>query len=319
MQLFNRPQIINEAADASMTPKKIAKGRKPGLPLILELLMIFVCFIVGAFWQSFVLGILQLPLKAAFESNDVIVDVMGIPVLDFDLLTGLLGTGAMTIFILVFMRLFQKRKARTAGYVKKNALKHYLIGLGLGAGMFAVSIGICLLTGSISIKLAPSINIPIWIAIFLGYMIQGNEEELMCRGFMMVSISRRQHVVVGLLINSLAFGLLHIWNPNVSALAIINIALFGIVMSLMFLKTGNIWMVSALHTAWNFVQGDVFGVLVSGGAPGETVLNTTSDMSKALINGGDFGLEGGLAVTIVLVLTIAVLVMVKPVKEEQTA
>ena len=80
-----------------------------------------------------------------------------------------------------------------------------------------------------------------------------------------------------------------------------------------FLKTGNIWLVSALHTSWNFVQGNVFGVLVSGGTPSVSILSTAPTDLKDLINGGPFGLEGGIAVTIVV--TIAILVtafFVKP-------
>ena len=69
-----------------------------------------------------------------------------------------------------------------------------------------------------------------------------------------------------------------------------------------FLKTGNIWLVSALHSVWNFAQGNFFGILVSGNDFGPTVLSTTFNASKTLINGGDFGLEGGLAVTTVLVI-----------------
>lgn len=66
---------------------------------------------------------------------------------------------------------------------------------------------------------------------------------------------------------------------------------------------------------WNFAQGNIFGISVSGMDMMGSVFSFAPTNEGELINGGTFGLEGGLAVTIVLILaTIAVLlVKVKPV------
>lgn len=66
---------------------------------------------------------------------------------------------------------------------------------------------------------------------------------------------------------------------------------------------------------WNFAQGNIFGISVSGMDMMASVFSFAPTNEGELINGGTFGLEGGLAVTIVLILaTIAVLlVKVKPV------
>ncbi len=66
---------------------------------------------------------------------------------------------------------------------------------------------------------------------------------------------------------------------------------------------------------WNFAQGNIFGVSVSGMDIMASVFSFAPTNEGELINGGTFGLEGGLAVTIVLILaTIAVLlVKAKPV------
>lgn len=66
---------------------------------------------------------------------------------------------------------------------------------------------------------------------------------------------------------------------------------------------------------WNFAQGNIFGVSVSGMDIMASVFSFVPTNEGELINGGTFGLEGGLAVTIVLILaTIAVLlVKVRPV------
>ena len=312
MQIFNRPKIIDEAASSSYMARH---GKKPGLFWLLDLLLVFGVIFTVQICGAIAYIILRLPYDMRMKMIPSPTSILGLPLEDYVRFADLLVTAVTTILVLIFIRFVQMRKLRTAGFVKKNAVKHYLIGLVIGAGMFAAAVGICALFGSIKISYAGGFDPVVILVLFLGWMIQGNSEEVLCRGYIMVSLSRRYHVAVGVFINSLLFGALHLANPGVSALPIINICLFGIVMSLMFLRTGNIWMVSALHTAWNFVQGNVFGVLVSGGDVSEKILSTELIESKALINGGVFGLEGGLAVTIVLAVTIGVLIFVKPCKD----
>jgi len=53
-------------------------------------------------------------------------------------------------------------------------------------------------------------------------------------------------------------------------------------------------------------------LLKSGGTTGyETVLNFTPTSGGTLINGGAFGLEGGLAVTIVLVVATTLMLLIR--------
>ena len=312
MQIFNRPAIIDEAAKASMSPKKIEKGKKPGLNIILELLTLIALF----FFTTIVEGVLYViggaVVNKIYEAQGDSA-FFGAGYVNVDQMFSLIMTIIPTVLFSLYARLIQGRKLRTLGFTKKNAVPHYLIGLLVGGGMFSVAIGICALFGSVTLS-AGSFSIPVIIVLFLCWMIQGNSEEIMCRGHMLVSFSRRYPTWVGVLLNSLLFACLHLMNPGIGVLPMINLFGFGIVMSLVFLRTGNIWMVSAIHTMWNFVQGNVFGVLVSGGEAGDTLLTCASDTSKSLINGGDFGLEGGLAVTAVLVITIVVLIFIKPCK-----
>ena len=74
--------------------------------------------------------------------------------------------------------------------------------------------------------------------------------------------------------------------------------------------------VAAFHSTWNFVQGNFFGIQVSGLKVGSSVLTSELTETGRLVNGGGFGLEGGLAVTLVLAIGIAVLYFMKPTKED---
>ena len=60
---------------------------------------------------------------------------------------------------------------------------------------------------------------------------------------------------------------------HLTALSLISIVLVGVLMALYMLKTDNIWGVAALHGAWNFTQGNLVGVAVSGQNAGGTLLH----------------------------------------------
>ncbi len=208
-----------------------------------------------------------------------------------------------TILITLFCIIYQKRKMITLGYTKKGILPQYLMGLVAGLAIFSAGVGIATVTGSASVSLnSDALNVPLFIALIFGWMIQGMSEEIMCRGFLLVSMTRKLPIPVAVVLSSLAFACIHLGNSGLTVLAFINLALFGIFAGTVFLRTGNIWLISAIHSVWNFAQGNLYGILVSGGFSGPHILTTTFDPSLEIINGGDFGLEGGLAVTIVLII-----------------
>jgi membrane protease YdiL (CAAX protease family) len=82
-------------------------------------------------------------------------------------------------------------------------------------------------------------------------------------------------------------------------------------MAVYLLKRGNIWGAGAIHSMWNFTQGNIFGIQVSGIDKLPSIFAFDASQSGELINGGAFGLEGGLAVTIVLALAIIIALLLK--------
>lgn len=95
---------------------------------------------------------------------------------------------------------------------------------------------------------------------FVGFMIQGFEEELICRGYMMYGLSKIKSTFYAIMINSLFFALLHIGNDGVNFLAIANIFLVGIAFSLFAIYFDDLWVASGIHLMWNFAQGYIYGV-----------------------------------------------------------
>ena len=101
------------------------------------------------------------------------------------------------------------------------------------------------------------------------------------------------------------FAMLHGMNSGVDGLAMFNLFLYGLFAALLFVDCENIWIVGAFHSVWNFVQGNLYGISVSGNKITSSIFTSTSaEGGASVINGGSFGMEGGFAITIVLIIAI---------------
>ena len=86
--------------------------------------------------------------------------------------------------------------------------------------------------------------------------------------------------------------------------------LISVLYALIAYYTDNIWIVCAAHTFWNFTQGNVFGLEVSGNTGNVSFVHTTvSESANSLMTGGTFGPEGGLPVTIITVIGIVLVIL----------
>jgi membrane protease YdiL (CAAX protease family) len=209
------------------------------------------------------------------------------------------------VLTMVYCRGIEGRSLRSMGFVKRKWAAEYFSGFAIGAAMLSSAGLLAALFGGMSFSAAVRPQV-LYIILFLGgYAVQGAGEEVMLRGYFMVSLTNRTSVAAAVGISSVVFSLLHVINPGFTVLAFVNITLFGVLMALFVLRRDSILGACALHSAWNFFQGCVFGVRVSGTAPQPSVLQSCSPASGVIFNGGDFGLEGGLASTIVLLAALA--------------
>lgn len=214
-----------------------------------------------------------------------------------------------TIFASIIIFYIALKKDRftfeSLGLTKKNALKRYVLGLIIGFVTFSISLLITYVFGGAR-YIGFVMNEPLLLLLFfIGFMFQGFEEELMCRGFMMRGLSRKRSLFFSVWFNSFYFALLHIGNPGITLLSMINLFLVGIVYSCIAVYFDDLWVVSGAHSMWNFAQGNFYGILVSGMSMGPTVFQFELS-GNSIISGGDFGLEGGLGVLIVEILSLIV-------------
>lgn len=217
----------------------------------------------------------------------------------------MLAFGPIFLVLAAWLALFEKRPLWTIGLERAGAWRNYLRGLGVGTLMFMAAIGLSALFGYIGLEQSqPQQQGPAVVGgvllVFFGWLVQGAGEEAITRGWLLPVIGARYKPLWGVIISSLIFATFHLLNPNLNPIAILNLALFGLFTALYALYERGLWGVCAIHSAWNWAQGNLFGFEVSGGPTAGGALFNLMETGPDLITGGAFGPEGGLAVTLVL-------------------
>ncbi|MDR2107836.1 MAG: CPBP family intramembrane metalloprotease [Coriobacteriales bacterium] len=232
----------------------------------------------------------------------------------------LFSTVGLSAGVLVYCRAIERRSLASMGIRRARALREYLLGGLLGLAFLAAVVGICVITGTLQPQAGGGLSlglIGILLIFLVGFILQGFSEELLCRGYFMVSLARRQSLPLAVVISSLAFSVLHLMNPGIleQPLAIPNIFMFGAIAGIYLLKRGDIWGAAAMHSLWNFAQGNIFGIQVSGVSKLPSLFSFTAPSATDspwanLVNGGSFGLEGGLAASLVLAVALVAVLLV---------
>ena len=180
----------------------------------------------------------------------------------------------------------------------KNALKNFGLGLLFGLGLMAAAVGVAAILGVYTIvgkgDASRLVLELVTVAILPGFM-----EEMAFRGILFRWIEEFGGSWAALAITSALFGLAHIMNPNATWFSSFTIAVeAGVLLGGAYMLTRSLWLPMGLHAAWNFTQGEIFDVPVSG--IDEHGLVQAKLSGPALLSGGTFGLEAS-----IIALTIA--------------
>ena len=215
----------------------------------------------------------------------------------------------MALLVFLWVKFIEKRPFSSLGFFKEGWLKELGKGFLIGSLQFSLIVALLLLTGSGRLELAELSLEPVLfiLALIPFWILQGGTEELVTRGWLFPAVSAKSNIFIGILISSALFGALHLFNPGVTVLSIVNIILNGIFACFLMLKYDNMWVLAGMHGAWNFVQGNIYGIQVSGQGASTSILNYSSQSSVDLLSGGAFGAEGSIFASIVLIGCIAYL------------
>lgn len=232
--------------------------------------------------------------------------LLGLTSLDKDyrnLLKGLFVSSAAVISYILFFKKYEKREITE--FATKGMVKNLIIGAIIGFVLQSLTILVIYLNGSYSVvAINPISFILIPFALMFTVAII---EEILVRGIIFRIIEEKLGSYWALIISSLLFGVLHLWNPNSTILSSICITTAGFLFGAAFIYTRSLWLPIAIHFAWNFTQSGIYGAITSGNEKTNSLINAKIQ-GLEIITGGEFGPEGSIqAIIICFVATVVFL------------
>ncbi len=219
------------------------------------------------------------------------------------------------LLVVLFVWLWEKPILRSfglrlSGGGRGNTWAMFGLGLLVGFAMNALCIALAYLHGDLDFSMGAFRPVYL-LAALLFVCVQSGAEELLCRGYMFGAMGQRYNVWVAAAANALFFGALHLFNPGVTVLSIVNVVLFGFALSIVMIKLDSLWFCIAVHTTWNFSQSIFFGLPNSGIVSEGSFLHLEAAADSVLYS-TSFGVEGSITTTLVLlVLSLAVLLIAR--------
>lgn len=190
---------------------------------------------------------------------------------------------------------------------RKGEWRKLLLGLFIGALLILLISSPLYLTGVYRLTMGAA-DSEWMVTKFLFFTGVAIIEEFLCRGFLF-HYFLSGGIVRALLCSSFLFSLLHLGNPGFTALAFINLFLAGLLMGLVMYVTDSLFAAVGVHITWNWVQGILLGIPVSG-TDSIGFFSTKGTNHSDILTGGMFGLEGSIVCTIGLFLFAVGLILI---------
>ncbi|WP_113661567.1 CPBP family intramembrane glutamic endopeptidase [Pedobacter nanyangensis] len=188
---------------------------------------------------------------------------------------------------------------------REGALGAFIKGTALGLIFMLLCAAVLYFNGNVSFSFKNMAVLAI-LLYFVYFLLIAVFEELLFRAYPLFACAERYPLWFAIFFNGVLFALAHFGNPNTTAIGLLNIALAGTLFCIYTLQKKNIFWAIGIHFGWNFTQGILLGYRVSGNEmPG--VVKATP-VGSAYLSGGDFGIEGSIFCTVLLIIWIAWLV-----------
>lgn len=235
-----------------------------------------------------------------------------------DSLLAILAPYAIFATLAIFLgwlygKIFEALPFRALGFwLTKNWLKDLFFGCVLGAATLGLAALLAVGLGGISFQFnrtagTSAILLTLGVSLLI-FVVGAIFEEALFRGYMLQTLSRAKLFWLGLIITSLLFASAHNSNPSATTLSWLNTFIAGGWFGVAYYKTRNLWFPFGLHVMWNWFQGSILGINVSGLQKIVTApVMQSADAGPAWLTGGQYGLEGGVACTIALIVSIVLI------------
>ena len=231
--------------------------------------------------------------------------------------TSNLVSEVVSVFLSIFlMTKISKLSTKQLGFSKDNILFSYFKGALFGTLQILFVFSIILGLKAIEVYYVLNIPMIVFIKVFIFFIFQGLFEEILFRGYLMPLFSKVIGIKFTIILLSFLFTCIHLLNPNLNIIGLTNVFLAGVTFSLIYYYTGNIWLVGAMHTFWNFILGFIVGSQVSGIPTFYSILFSLPVEGKDLISGGEFGFEASIVETMLeLAISLFVIYLIKKEKK----
>jgi hypothetical protein len=130
-------------------------------------------------------------------------------------------------------------------------------------------------------------------------LIAGVVEEIFFRGLLFRLSSKILGTWGALLFTAALFGALHGFNPGATVGSSLAIAIeAGVLLGAAYAATQRLWVPIGLHIGWNFTEGSIFNMSVSGGSAGVGLVHGSLSGPR-ILTGGQFGPEASIIAVLV--------------------
>jgi membrane protease YdiL (CAAX protease family) len=179
-------------------------------------------------------------------------------------------------------------------------LRHLVLGFVGATVIFSIAVAIAGAIGVYRIVGVGSLN-GLLAALIVPTLGAAVTEEVLFRGILFRWLEEFGGSWLALALTSAFFGMAHLRNPNASAIAAIGIAFeAGVMLGAAYMLTRSLWLPMGLHAAWNFTQGEVYDIPVSG-IPANGLVDARLS-GPPLLSGNGFGLEASLIAIVIATL-----------------
>lgn len=209
----------------------------------------------------------------------------------------LFSNGATLLVLYLWVRLYEKRSFASLGFRGGRGVGRFALGFLGGIVLLAIPVLLLWATGQYSSSGSAHTDLglsALWLVLLVipVWIVQGSTEEIVMRGYLLQTGATQLPAWVAIGMVSVLFGVVHLEFHPVPLLVIM---LVGLAFAFIALAEGSLWLVMGIHVGWNFAQGNVFGIPVSG-TPRDVSLWAfgPAEGANAAVTGGDFGTEGSI-------------------------
>jgi membrane protease YdiL (CAAX protease family) len=247
----------------------------PLVVMVLAVLLVILCFTAGM-----LIAQLVVPPIPGF-TIDMKFDLVSIPIL-------------LLAYYFVIARMGEHPHN---DYRDRQWLRNLVVGLAAGLAVFSVAVAVAAGLGVYRVVGQGDLTglVP---ALLASAIFPAISEELLFRGILFRWLEEWGGSWVALQVTSALFGAAHLMNPNASAIAAVGIAFeAGVMLGAAYMLTRSLWLPMGIHAAWNFAQGEIYDIPVSG-TPVHGMVDARL-CCDPLLTGGGFGLEASLIAIVV--------------------